>query len=187
MSFLKKLFDQKKRQKRIKLKDFRGCAKETIKLFEKALKGARQEKDQKGEARALGSIGNVLYMSGDVQRANEFYEQSLTIWWEITGGSKKWKLEDELGQEYQVILGETLKGATTVCEAALFIARENKDMLEAARISNILSMLFYEQGLLVKALNFAKSAVNIYEKIGNSQNAQLTLQFIALIQEQMSR
>jgi tetratricopeptide (TPR) repeat protein len=165
--------------------DLRGWAQGSIESFERALEIARVLEDRKGEARALGSIGNASYILGDAQRANESYEQSLTIWREITGGSYKWKLEDALGQEHQSRVGEALKGAITACEIALVVALDNKDRLEAASISNILAMLLYEQGLLDKALHFAESAVDIYEEIGSTHNAQLTRQLIALIQKQL--
>ncbi len=192
MSFLNKIFGLgKKKNKRTKVsitslaKDLRGPAQDMTKSFEKALEIARLLEDRKGEARALGSIGNSLYISGDRQRANEFFDHALTIWRDITGGTYKWHLEDVMGQEYQVNLGEVTKGAITLCEVAFLIAKNNKDMLEAALISNILSMLFYEQGLLSNALHFADTAVDIYEKIGSSKNAQSTHKLISLINRQL--
>lgn len=105
--------------------DLRLHSRDRICWLDIALAAAQRLGDRKGEANALGNIGNAYADLGETHRAIQFYEQALLILRELDDRRGQGALLGNLGVAYAA-LGETRR-AIQFYEQALLIVREIGD------------------------------------------------------------
>ena len=148
-------------------------AAEAIPLFERALDLYRKADDQRGEAAAVGNLGNTLYRLGEPRRAIERYEQALAIARKIGDRRSQVSSLCNLGDAWAA-LGEPRR-AVDFFEQALEITREISDPQGEIGALGGLGNAYAALGDLRRAIEFYERRLSVAQKIEDNASRAAAL------------
>ena len=150
-------------------------------LLEK-IDAKKQKKIAKRKASIRRIQGVIFHTKGELEEAEEYYHESLSLWKEIDNKQETSSILNNLG----VLCRNKgdLYSALGYYEKSLEIYEEigNKDDL--ATSYNNIGNIYRFQGDLTKALEYYKQSLEIWEGIGNNQFISLAVTNIAEIYQQ---
>ena len=156
--------------------------------YRQALAAAGRAKDPRGQAAALGGLGNVCShrgQPGDLDKAEQHHKKALAIHQQI--GDKLDQAQDlgNLGNVYfQRGQPGDLDKAEQHFKKALRISTEIGNRLGQAIVLGNLGLVYAERGVLDKAEDRFKKALAIHEEIGNRLGQAQQLGNLGVLQAQ---
>ncbi len=147
-----------------------------LEYYEKALEKAEKLGDKEGEACALGNVGIVYRIKGELDKALEHYQLALKIDREIGKREGEANQLGNMGIVYQTKgeLGKALEHH----QLALKIFREIGNRHgEACALGNM-GIVYRTKGELDKALEHHQLALKIFSELGLQQDVQWMRKFI---------
>lgn len=150
---------------------------ESLKCHRKVLDLMNDIEDRKLEARNLGGIGNVLRVIGELQEAEDYYNQAIDIFYVINHKRDEGIYRGNLGVTYadygniSVLNGGLTKAKTYYEQAidyykqAIALAKETGDRKHENWWLGVSSQTYCRLGNTDKAINNLKAALMISEKI----------------------
>lgn len=150
--------------------------------YEQSLMAARQAGDKEAQAAALGHLGLVYSVRGDLNKAEQHYMQALAVDEEI---GNKLGQADALGNLGNVYADRAdLEKAEEHHRRALAIHEEIGNQLAQAKDLGNLGNVYADRGDLEKAEEHYKRALAIHEQIGNKLGQARQLGNLGGLEEQ---
>jgi len=137
------------------------------KAYDEALIAARRLLDKCGEATTLFNVGNVYYVSGQLQKAMTSYEQAVPLYQAVGDKPGEAKALFNLGNTLLRSL-QTQK-ALSYFERALPLYRAAKDRGGEAGVLNSIGVVYLRTFQLQKALTHFEQALPLFRASGNKQ------------------
>jgi len=150
-----------------------GCLKESLELFEKALDGAKQLKDEELQCRIFLDSGVPLAMTGKMGKAMDHFQRAENIAAKIGDfPSLVYALMNRGLVEY---FKGKLEGAKSLLLKAREVAKEHDLRSYLALITVNLAQVHFEMGEYEKALAICKEAVEVSRQFGYRNHLVLAM------------
>ena len=146
-----------------------GNQKEAVSCYTRSLALAREQQDQAGAATALTNLGSVQGDLGQTDSAIASFRQALAIFTEIKDDRSTAATLNDLGVVY-THTHQTALAADTYVQALQTQRRIGDRNGEAATLGNL--MILWQPAQPALAIWCGKSAINIYQEIRGSLQAQ---------------
>ena len=128
--------------------------------FEKALSQFRQDKDKKGEAIALGLIGNCYKKDGDFPKAEDYLQRALTMKRAIHDRIEEGRTLSHLGLLHREM--SDYRKAIEYYNSAIAIGRELADRTLEGSARNNLGLVYDDLGQYRQSLEQYDRALDLY-------------------------
>lgn len=139
--------------------------------FEDALEQARLMQDRRLEAIVLNNLGQAYRRQGHWSRAEELYREALRLWDEDQDRNQYAMTLNNLAYVY--LLRGSLSRADNWAERALLIRKEAGNIYGLGFSYSTKGQIAREMGDYAKALHYHRMAVDLFERIGDVENADL--------------
>ncbi len=168
---LSRLADNKRRE---------GNLKESLEIYEKALEGAKQLKDESLQCTIFLYSGVPLAMSGKMGKAMDYFQRAELLAEKINDyPSLVYALMNRGLVEY---FRGKLEGAKSFILRAKEVAANNNLRSHLALITVNLSQVFFESGDYIKALEICKEAEEVSRQFGYRNNLVMSMSNRALFE-----
>ena len=137
-------------------------ATKALPLYERALELFRQERDRKGEAMAIGYMGNAFKQLGQHTKALEYLHRSLSMKRELGERLEEAKTSANIGLFYRDT-SDYPKAIEFLSNASTIAKELNNELIEAAVLNN-LGLVYDELGEHRRALDLYTRSLALYKE-----------------------